>query len=79
MLIEFTLKVEVHAEPSITFIDDEDTGIFTVASNTLSVTANGTEWWRISGNGDTHMFSSGALKIPSGTTAARPAELQLPA
>ena len=61
------------ADPSITFIDDEDTGIFTVSSNTLSITASGTEWWRISGNGDTHMFSSGALKIPSGTTAARPA------
>lgn len=61
------------AEPSITFIDDEDTGIFTVTSNTISITASGNEWWRISGNGDTHMFSSGALKIPSGTTAARPA------
>lgn len=61
------------AEPSITFIDDEDTSIFTVASNTISVTTNGNEWWRISGNGDTHMFSSGALKLPSGTTAARPA------
>ena len=61
------------AAPSITFIDDENTGIFTVAPNTISVTADGAEWWRISGNGDTHMFSSGALKIPSGTTAARPA------
>ena len=61
------------AEPSITFIDDEDTGIFTVASSTVSVTTNGNEWWRISGNGDIHMFSSGALKLPSGTTAARPA------
>jgi hypothetical protein len=61
------------AAPPLTFVDDENTGIFTVVSDTLSITAGGTEWWRISGNGDTHMFSSGALKIPSGTTAARPA------
>ena len=59
-------------EPSITFIDDENTGIFTVAPNTISITADGAEWVRVSGNGDTHMFSSGALKIPSGTTSARP-------
>ena len=60
------------SDPSITFIDDPNTGIFTVAPDTLSVTANGTEWLRVSGNGDAHLFSSGALKIPSGTTAARP-------
>jgi hypothetical protein len=61
------------ASPPITFIDDGDTGIFTVQQNTISIATSGNEWWRISGNGDTHMFSSGALKIPSGTTAARPA------
>lgn len=60
------------ASPPITFIDDGDTGIFTGAPNTLSITTNGTQWLKVSGDGATYNYSQKALGLPSGTTANRP-------
>lgn len=40
------------AAPSITFNADQDTGFFRPASNVLACTVNGSERWRIDGNGN---------------------------
>ena len=58
--------------PSITFTGDSDTGFFTDEANTLSVSTSGIKWWMVSGDGSLYNFSSGALQVPTGTTAARP-------
>jgi len=61
------------ASPSITFTGDVDTGLFSAAANSVSFTLSGTERWRISGDGSVYTYSSGAIQVPTGTTAARPA------
>lgn len=58
--------------PSITFAGDSDTGLFTDGANTLSVATSGVKRWLVSGDGSIYSFSSGALQVPTGTTAARP-------
>lgn len=58
--------------PGITFTGDSDTGFFTAESNTLSIATSGTKWWTVSGDGSVYSFSSGAIQLPTGTTAARP-------
>jgi hypothetical protein len=60
------------ANPSITFVVDPDTGLFTGAANTLSITVSGTERWRVSGDGSIYTYGSGAIQVPTGTTASRP-------
>lgn len=58
--------------PSITFAGDSDTGLFTDGANTFSVATSGVKRWLVSGDGSIYSFSSGALQVPTGTTAARP-------
>lgn len=60
------------AAPSITFTGDSDTGFFTDEANTVSLAASGVKWIMVSGDGSLYNYSSGALQVPTGTTAARP-------
>ena len=58
--------------PSITFTNDTDVGLFRADTNSISIATSGTEWWRVSGDGSVYSYSSGAIQLPTGTTAARP-------
>lgn len=54
-------------------VGQADTGLFLQASNVLGIAAGGTEVTRFSASGITTFVGSGAIDVPVGTTAQRPA------
>ncbi len=57
--------------PGIAFSGDTNSGIYRVSANTWGLVSDGVEYIRISSSGITFL-GTGALQLPSGTTAQRP-------
>ncbi len=57
--------------PGVAFDGDSDTGFYWVSANTWGLVSGGTEYLRISPTGITFL-GTGAIQLPSGTTAQRP-------